>query len=92
MDNKVTLVIDKTVTRLAGYPYGQLVYNEQVDGKLDFSKTAYIEFPQEIVRSASSFVQGFFEKIISIVGIDGIGTQVVLLCNDSLKESIMKNL
>lgn len=92
MENKVSLSLDKTVTRLAGYPYGKRVYDEQVAGKVDFSKTAYIEFPSEIVKSASSFVQGFFENIIPIVGLEGIGTKVVLICSDSLKDSIMKNL
>lgn len=92
MDNKVTLVFDKTITRLAGYPYGEQVYAEQVEGKLDFSKKAYIEFPDTIVKSASSFVQGFFYNIIALVGISGIGSRVVLVCSDSLRESIMDNL
>ena len=92
MDNKVVLVFDKTVTRLAGYPYGEQVYAEQVEGKLDFSKTAYIEFPDTIVKSGSSFVQGFFHNIIPFVGIPGIGTKVILICSNSLRKSIMDNL
>lgn len=92
MDNKVVLTLDKTITRLAGYSYGKEVYNEQVKGKLDFSQKAYIEFPDRIIKAASSFVQGFFEDIVKCVGIDGIDSTVILLCDDNLKKSIISNL
>ena len=71
MENKVELKFDKTVTRLAGNPYGRLVYEEQVKGKVDFGKTVYITFPDEIIYIASSFVQGFFDEIVKIVRFPG---------------------
>lgn len=92
MDNKVVLTLDKAVTRLAGYSYGKEIYNEQVKGKLDFSQKAYIEFPDRVIKAASSFVQGFFEEIIKCVGIDGINSTVILLCGEDLKKSIISNL
>lgn len=92
MENKVLLSFDQTITRLAGYSYGKETYDKQIAGKLDFTKTASIEFPTQIVKAASSFVQGFFEDIIRQVGIEGIDKTVVLICTETLKTSIMDNL
>ena len=92
MDNKVVLSFDQTITRLAGYSYGKDTYNRQIRGKLDFTETVFIEFPSQIVKAASSFVQGFFEDIIREVGIEGIGKTVVLICTETLKASILDNL
>ncbi len=92
MANQVTLCFDSTLTRLAGYSYGKTIYETQVKGRLDLSKKAYLVFPQTIIKAASSFVQGFFENIIAEIGIDAIGDSLELICNNELKESIMKSL
>lgn len=64
MKNKINIILEeKTLTSLAGNPYGQLVYKEQVDQKIDFNKKNIIIFPNEIKRVASSFIQGFTSKI-----------------------------
>ena len=92
MENKVILVFDKSIQRLAGYEFGQSVYQNQVAGKLDYSQIAYIEFPPEIIKAASSFIQGFFEEIVRAVGVKGLGTQVRLICSDGLRASIQEKL
>jgi hypothetical protein len=93
MENKVELKFDKTVTRLAGNPYGRLVYEEQVKGKVDFGKTVYITFPDEIIYIASSFVQGFFDEIVKIVGILGVGRNVIVTANGvNVQKMIIDNL
>lgn len=92
MENKVVLTFDKSVQRLAGYELGQSIYQNQVAGKLDYSQEAYIEFPSEIIKAASSFIQGFFEEIVRAVGLKGIGTQVHLICSDGLRASIQEKL
>ena len=48
---------------------------------------------QQIIRIASSFVQGFFEKIIENVGVSGIGKVILIEPSDSkLYDSIIDNL
>ena len=93
MENSVNLAFDKSITRLAGNSYGRQIYKSQVEGVIDFTQTAYIVFPEQIVAVASSFVQGFFEEIIKEVGILGIGTKVkVLAPSMDVETKILKNL
>lgn len=93
MQNKIELKFDKTIMRLAGYQYGKTVFEEQVESSIDYSQQTVIVFPEQIIRIASSFVQGFFEKIIENVGISGIG-KIVLVesSNPKVYESIINNL
>lgn len=93
-ENTIELVFDKATTRLAYYPYGKEVYKNQVKPHLDFNDDiTYIKFPDQIIRAASSFVQGFFEEIIDKAGYEAIGKSIVVVSkNDSLKKSIDENL
>ncbi len=92
-NNYIKLKFDKTITRLAGFPYGEAVFNEQIKGYVDFSKPITIEFPEQIVKIASSFVQGFFKGIIYEVGIEEIGKSVeIVTSNLELKQTIISNL
>lgn len=54
---------DKTLTSLAGNPYGLKIYENQVENQIDFSKNNVIIFPKTIERVASSFINGFTKKI-----------------------------
>ena len=93
MGNIIKLKFDKTVTRLAGYPYGRHIYDTQVKDVIDFSQCVQIEFPEQIVAIASSFVQGFFDEIIKKVGILGIGRQVIVMAPSiDVEDTIIKNL
>lgn len=93
MSNHIKLEFSKTVTRLAGNEYGRSVYISQVRDLIDFSQTVTIEFPEQIVSVASSFVQGFFEEIIMKVGILGIGDKVIVVAPGmDVEKKIIRNL
>lgn len=94
MKNYFKLNFDKTVTRLAGYPYGESVFKEQIAGRVDYSDLPIkIEFPDNIIRSGSSFTQGFFKVFISKFGYNCIGNEVQIITkNQSLINSIKDNL
>lgn len=91
--NHICLKFDSVVTRLAGFDYGKKIYHEQVEGQVDFSQYVTIEFPAQIIKIASSFVQGFFEGIIDQAGLDQIGDQVMVVTGSpELTASIFNNL
>lgn len=72
-EQRVTLEIkDKTLTKLAGNSYGRKLFEEQVDGKIDLNQPFEIKFPEQIDYMASSFIQGFFGKIYTEIGRDGM--------------------
>lgn len=92
-ENYIKLEFDPTVTRLAGYDYGREIYNSQVVGKINFTKVITIEFPDRIIKVASSFVQGFFKDIIKEIGLEMIHEKVKIVSGNSrLTESIFDNL
>lgn len=92
MDNKIVLSFDKTITRLAGHEYGKREYNAQCQGKIDFNKKITIEFPDNIEKLASSFVQGFFEEFVQNIGLEGIENNVNIISRNDIKEQILNNL
>ena len=69
MENKVKLTFDNNIIGLAGYEYGMQIYDLQVKDKIDINQKFYIEIPSNIQFAASSFVQGFFSKIIYKIGL-----------------------
>lgn len=94
MENKrIYLAFNPMVTRLAGFDFGEDTYHEQVEKRIDFSEETTIVFPSQIIKVASSFVQGFFSEIIAQVGLDGIGSKVVVDAgSQELVASILGNL
>jgi len=93
LDNVIILKFEKSLTGLAGYDFGMETYNKQVDGKVDFSKEITLIFPENIQRIASSFVQGFFEKIIQQIGISGVRDSIIIKSSRvNMKEKIVNNL
>lgn len=92
--NNFVLKFDKTITRLAGYPFGESVYIEQISNDIDFSALPIcIEFPPQIVKAASSFTQGFFKVFVEKFGYNCIGNQInIITNNESLIKSIKENL
>lgn len=93
-NNTVKLNFDKSVTRLAGYEFGVKTYEDQINGKINFNELPItIEFPEQIVRVASSFVQGFFKTLTEKFGYNLIGNEVILKSrHQSLIDSIESNL
>ncbi|MEE1262991.1 STAS-like domain-containing protein [Ruminococcus sp.] len=91
--NSIKLVFDKTITRLAGYPYGEEIYEKQVKDHIDIQKPCTIYFPKNIESIASSFVQGFFSQIIDIIGFQGIEDNIsIVSSSEELSEEILKML
>jgi len=91
--NLIKLTFAKDVTRLAGYPYGEHIFVEQVKGKIDYSENATLIFPEHIEKIASSFVQGFFSEIKEKIGLQGIEDRFTLnTSSENLANSIMQNL
>ncbi len=91
---KIKLEFKKSTTRLAYYPFGKETYEKQVKPYIDFNgEKIQIEFPNQIVKVASSFVQGFFEEMVSTIGYEEIFKRVEIISeNESLKKSIYDNL
>lgn len=90
---KINLEFPKSETRLAGFPYGETVYDEQVKDKISFDGEIEIVFPNQIEKVASSFVQGFFAAIVAAIGYKGVEEQVVITSgSDILTASIRKNI
>lgn len=92
-NNYITLEFDKSVSRLAGFPYGERIYKEQVKDQVDFTKPVVIEFPSQIIKIGSSFVQGFFNEIVAKVGMEEIGGRVQIKAgSEEVRASIFNNL
>ncbi len=93
MNNKVTLVFDDDIIGLAGYEYGDQIYQKQVMEKIDTSKDFYIEIPSKIQFVASSFVQGFFSKLMEEIGLSLIESRAKILSeNENIKNNFLKKL
>lgn len=93
MENKIELSFDKKLSGLAGYQYGMSEYKKQVEGKIDFDEDIILIFPDNIVRIASSFIQGFFEEMVGKIGISGIEERVKIeSTRNDMKDIIIKNL
>lgn len=76
MSNSVSLVFNKTITKLAGFPYGESVYEAQIKDKVDLFQPCKIVFPSNIERVASSFVQGLFSEIVKAIGYQGVENNI----------------
>ena len=63
---------DRSLTKLAGNIYGRKLFDEQVDGKINMNEPFVIVFPDQIDYLASSFIQGFFGKIYTAIGREGM--------------------
>lgn len=93
MNNRVELVFEKTLTSLAGYPFGEEIYKEQVEGKIDLNQPFEFVFPPQIKGVASSFVQGFFEVIVSQIGLlDTEKRAHIISAHESFAEKFMSKL
>lgn len=63
----IELNIEKEFTHIAGYEYGESIYNEQVKPFFNGSDRLEIRFPNHIKGVAISFVQGFISGMLMSV-------------------------
>lgn len=93
MDNLIELTFDKSITRLAGYDYGKSIYEKQVPRDINLEEKIIIIFPENIVKLASSFIQGFFSELVEKIGISGIEKNVIIQsANPNMHKEIIDNL
>lgn len=69
MGNEISIIIDKTLTKLVGSKYGYSIYDSQVRNKINLHQKFKIIFPTQIDNISSSFIQGFFSDIVDMIGI-----------------------
>ena len=71
---KINLTFPKNINRLTGNPFGQKIFNQQAKSKITYSEKVEIVFPDQIIMSSSSFIQGLVEveKMVTVIaaGID----------------------
>lgn len=93
MENNIVLEFNKMITKLAGNPFGKLVFQQQVEGKINYDSDITITFPERIDAIASSFIQGFFEDFVKNIGISGIEDRVTIISSiPDIKRLIVQNL
>lgn len=93
----VKLIFDKSQTRLAGFPYGETTYREQVkpiyDKISDENEQVKLVFPNQIEKVASSFVQGLFSELINSIGYEKIEERFIIeSSNEKLTARIQENI
>lgn len=93
----VELKFEKSETRLAGFPYGETIYSEQVKESVERNKDNQeqikIVFPAQIEKVASSFVQGFFSELINTIGYEKIEELFVIeTSSEKLTKKIIENI
>lgn len=90
----IKLDFEKSVTRLAGFPFGKATYKNQVKDFIELDGTTIeLVFPTQIEKVASSFVQGFFEELINSIGYDEIEKIFVIKASsEKLEKSIRENI
>ena len=89
------LILDKTLSALAGYAYGQQIFREQIKPKIsDYNSDFNFEFPENIEYLASSFVQGFFSDLVEQIGFSGVEDKVDIMSKNPniTKENVMGKL
>lgn len=92
-ENIITLSFGKSETRIGGFPHGKEVFDKQVKDKIDYMGKNVIIFPDQIIKVASSFTQGFFSDIVSKIGYEGIEKKIdIRASSEKLVEDIKADL
>ena len=67
--NTISLSFEPNITLLAGFPFGKSTYQNQTPESVNLSGDFYIKLPVQMKSIASSFVNGFFDVIVSKIGL-----------------------
>lgn len=76
---RIELVFQKAITRLTGNPYGREIFEKQVKNIIDYDDKIEIIFPKQIIMISSSFVQGFFDEMVSEIGLAEVEKNVSII-------------
>lgn len=91
--NRINLIFDKSLSHIAGNPYGQEVYLKQVKGRLKLDEENEIYFPTQIKGVSISFIQGLIKDLVNEYGKDKVLKLITLKTdNDMLQERLNKNI
>jgi len=89
----IELNFKNTIAGLAGFKYGQEVYEkhaEDILGNLENNDKIIIRFPNNIQRIASSFIQGFFSVLIQKYGVTYIKEKInIKSIDERLEKQVM---
>ena len=92
----VELIFEKSQTRLAGFPYDETTYKDQVKSVYDGvanNEVIKVVFPNQIEKVASSFVQGFFAELINTIGYEKIEERFLIeSSSEKLTAKIRENI
>lgn len=80
----VKINLDRSISRLAGFDYGKEIYRNQVHLELPSDEKTEIQFPDNIHKIATSFVQGFFSDLVNLVGYDYIRNNIIIKAKDDV--------
>ena len=86
----IKLNFKTSISGIAGYKYGEQIYNEQVKQWINWDENITIIFPSNILLVAISFVQGFFNDMVQHWGLDGTMNHVIIKAATSEVESTIK--
>ena len=91
--NQIELNFKKSITGLAGNPFGKSVYKEQVASKLNPDLENVIVFPDQIEDIAISFIQGFFTELGNKYSYDQIRRIIKIKAgSDFVEQKIWENI
>lgn len=91
--NKIYLDFDKTITGLAGNPYGVAEYKKQAKELFKWDEKNLIVFPNHITKIGISFIQGFFSEVLDKLDKNEIDKYIAIESSSSeLTNKIMENL
>lgn len=80
--NEIVLQFNKSITGLAGNPYGQSVYKSQVAPFFSANEKNVIVFPDYIEDVAISFIQGFFKFLVNDYGYEKLHDLIEIKAHD----------
>ncbi|MGL5377458.1 MAG: hypothetical protein ACRC0F_07020 [Cetobacterium sp.] len=79
--NKIVLTFDKSLTAIAGYKFGEEIFEKQVQKNYKSDSKNIIEFPQQIDSVAISFVQGFLKNLLKDKGLSKVKEEIEIAGN-----------
>lgn len=91
---EIKLEFNSDTFGLAGFPYGEEIFNEQILPKIsDFEESDMITivFPPQIERVASSFVQGLFNGFFNTFKVEWVENNIAIkAATDDLAKDIQQ--
>lgn len=90
---EINLKFSKSITRIAGNPFGKEIYENQIKDNMDLENVNKIIFPKSINGVSISFVQGLMYDIVEKKGKQYFKEHFILfsenrVVNDKLQKSI----